>query len=94
DPAYLASVRANLIANDQAALAAAHLVDFWEAEGEIRDSHPLRFRFRGGTQVVDLDRFPRNIHLHASSAFFRRDRVDEFGIRFDSRIKPVFEDAH
>ena len=94
DSEYLASVRANLIANDQAALAAAHLVDFWEAEGEIRDSHPLRFRFRGGTQVVDLDRFPRNIHLHASSAFFRRDRVDEFGIRFDSRIKPVFEDAH
>lgn len=94
DRDYLTSVDANLRSADHASLLAAHLVDFWEAKSEISDSHPLRFRFKGGTQVVDLNRFPRNIHLHASSAFFLRDRVEEFGIRFDPRIRPVFEDAH
>lgn len=94
DPGYLASVYENLCDADDVAMAATHLIDFWETTGEVKDSHALRFRFKHGTQVFNLDRFPRNIHLHAASAFFRRDRLVEFGIAFDPRIRPVFEDAH
>lgn len=93
DADYLRSVHSNLKTED-VALVATHLVDFWEAKEEIRDSHPLRFRFRGGTQLVDIDRFPRNIQLSAASAFFRHARLETAGIRFDARIRPVFEDAH
>ncbi|QQB15175.1 bifunctional glycosyltransferase/CDP-glycerol:glycerophosphate glycerophosphotransferase [Brevibacterium casei] len=94
EPDYLSSVHRHLTTSEDVSMVATHLFDFWEAKDQIRDTHPLRFRFRGGPQVVDLDRFPRFIHLHASSAFFDRERVESFGIRFDPRIRPVFEDAH
>lgn len=94
DPQYLSRVHESLEENPSVMMVAAHLLDFWEARGEIKDSHPLRYRFAGGTQMVDLDRFPRHIHLHASSAFFRRIQVEKHDVRFDSRIRPVFEDAH
>ncbi len=93
DADYLSSVHSNL-RTENVTLVATHLFDFWEAKDEIRDSHPLRFRFRGGTQLVDIDRFPRNIQLSAASAFFRRGRLETAEIRFDARIRPVFEDAH
>ncbi len=92
DPQYLGRVHSSLKENPGAVMVGTHLFDFWEAKGEVGDSHPLKFRFSGGTQMVDLDRFPRNIQMSASTAFFRRDSIEK--VRFDPRIRPVFEDAH
>ncbi|WP_434965312.1 bifunctional glycosyltransferase/CDP-glycerol:glycerophosphate glycerophosphotransferase [Brevibacterium casei] len=91
---YLAGVIGDVNGAEAPAMVVCRLIDFWEARDEVGETHPLRFRFQGGTQVVDIDRFPRNITLHSTMAFFLRDRIEQFGLRFDPRIRPVFEDAH
>src|SRR5699024_3590740 len=64
--AYFETVEASLDAHDNAEMVICHLLDYFEATGEVKDSHPLRHRFRGGDQLVDIDRFPEYVHLHAS----------------------------
>ncbi|GAA1854087.1 bifunctional glycosyltransferase/CDP-glycerol:glycerophosphate glycerophosphotransferase [Brevibacterium marinum] len=91
---YFEAVDASLNSHANAEMVICHLVDNFEATDEVKDSHPLRHRFRGGDQLVDVDRFPEYIHLHASSAFFRTAKVNDLGLRFDERLRPTFEDGH
>lgn len=91
---YFEAVDSSLKKHRGAEMVICHLLDHFEASGEIKDSHPLRHRFRGGDQLVDIDRFPEYVHLHASSAFFRTAKVNELGLRFDERVRPTFEDGH
>lgn len=93
---YFATVRRFLDSGRAAtvALVAANLLVLNDATGEIRDSHPLRFKFAHGARIVDLARSPDHIHLQAASAFYRRERLKDFGLTFDTRIRPNFEDAH
>lgn len=58
------------------------------------DTHPLRFRFTEGNRVMDLERHPHFIHVAANTGFFRRAVLNEFGLRFDERVQPVWEDGH
>lgn len=94
DPSYLERMDNALSEDPDLALGVANLLNYWEATGKIQNTHPLRFRFNGETQVFDLTGYPRNVHLHASSAFFRLSIIKTHGIRFDPRIRPVFEDGH
>jgi CDP-glycerol glycerophosphotransferase (TagB/SpsB family) len=91
---YFETVETSLASHGNAEMVICHLLDHFEATGEVKDSHPLRHRFRGGDQLVDIDRFPEYVHLHASSAFFRTAKVNGLGLRFDERIRPTFEDGH
>jgi glycosyltransferase involved in cell wall biosynthesis len=60
---------------------------------ELVDSHPLRVKFAKGSRIVDLEHEPV-IQMAVNSAFFRTDAVEANEVRFDGRIRPVFEDAH
>lgn len=91
---YFVTVDNCIRAQAGAEMVICHLMDHFDATGEVKDSHPLRFRFRGGNQLVDIDRFPEYVHLSASTAFFRMVRVNSSGLRFDARIRPIFEDGH
>lgn len=91
---YFEAVESALESQRGAEMVICHLVDHFEETGEIKDSHPLRHRFRGGDQLVDIDRFPEYVHLHASSAFFRLDKIKDLELRYDKRIRPTFEDGH
>lgn len=91
---YFSEVAEQLNVHLNAVMAVTHLKDFREENGEIRDSHPLRYRFKGGNQLVDLDRFPGHTHMSASSAFFRTGLITSSALRFDELLRPVFEDAH
>ncbi|WGW12308.1 CDP-glycerol glycerophosphotransferase family protein [Saxibacter everestensis] len=96
DPAYFSSISSYMAdsAASDTELFAAHLVYWEEALGHERDGHPLRKRFNSGNRIADLDGFPNVIHLHASSAFFRREVIQRSGLTFDARIRPTFEDGH
>jgi glycosyltransferase involved in cell wall biosynthesis len=69
-----------------------HILD--DATGEVRDEHPLRFKFADGDRVVDLDQQPEYIHLQAASAFYRRDVIESEQLRFDHLVQPNFEDGY
>lgn len=81
--------------NPSAVMACLHQQDYWEGEEEENvDRHPLRFRFDGGDQLVDVDRFPRFVQLSSATAFFNVNDIVSKGLSFDSRVQPNFEDGH
>jgi glycosyltransferase involved in cell wall biosynthesis len=75
-------------------LVSTNLLMLDDATGEITDTHPLRAKFAGGRQVLDLEDNPGFIHLQSASAFYRRAPIADTPIRFDARVRPNFEDAH
>jgi glycosyltransferase involved in cell wall biosynthesis len=92
---YFAEVAAFLAAQrQQPDMLATRLLTFTEDHTRHVNRHALRDNFKNRNQLVDLARFPDRIHLSGGSAFFRLDRVRAAGTRFDSRIRPTFEDAH
>jgi glycosyltransferase involved in cell wall biosynthesis len=64
-----------------------------EATGTITDTHPLRHMF-GKDALINLDEHEHYFYGSAPCAFFRRERVEALGLRFDERIRSHFEDGH
>jgi len=58
------------------------------------DRHPLKYRFKAGNTHSLIKDLNRNIQLSASAAFFRIDLIQATKLKFDTKIKPNFEDAH
>lgn len=75
-------------------IVAGNLVYLEDETGVLSDTHPLRFKFAKHHRIVDLEQHPHFIHLAANTALYRRALLDKFGLRFDGRVKPNFEDAH
>ncbi len=95
DPAYLREVGSFIRrgrARD-AALVAARLVRFTDDVTRPIQPHSLDFKYADPERVVDLSQSPRFIQLHSNVGFYRREVVEATGLRFDERIRPVFEDA-
>lgn len=59
------------------------LVFFDGLEGE----HPLNFKFKKGTRVIDIESEFDSILLHIGGSFIRREAFIETGLRFESGIK-------
>lgn len=93
-PDYFQQIDGFIRKNPTAHLVVGNLIDFHEATGEVKNSHPLRHRFKGGDQLVDLLRFPRYFHLSAATAFFKVDELTEHGLKFSTDVRPNFEDGH
>lgn len=92
---YLSRVRSFLDGEGRDAdLVCTHVLMLNDATGTLSDNHPLHRKFSRGTQLVDLSYSPEYIHLQSASAFYRRDRLERLGLRFDESIKPNFEDAY
>lgn len=64
-----------------------------DATGAVTDTHPLRQHFSGGDRLRNLAENPQHFFGSAPAAFFRRDRLDDMGLRFDTDIRPNFEDG-
>ena len=66
---------------------------FYDSHQQAVDGHPLSYKFNE-THVADLVQQPEQIQLFANTCFFRRQLIEHYGLRFDERVKPTFEDAH
>lgn len=95
DPDYLSRVL-SLITGEarEADLVCGHPLILNDATQTISDTHPLHRKFSKGSRVVDLVYTPENIQLQSASAFYRRERIERLGLRFDPSIRPNFEDAY
>lgn len=93
-PGYLAVVDRLIRAHSQVTLVATSRIFFTESVDAPSDTHPLRRMFAAGDHVVDLARFPDFFHGSAPAAFFRGDLIEQHDLRFDTRIRPNFEDGH
>ncbi len=70
------------------------MVFFYEEKQRYEDGHPLAFQFERELSLYDARDERHSIQLSMSSAFFKRERIEELGLRIDERIRPCFEDAH
>ena len=70
------------------------IVFFNESKGEYIDNHPLRTEFNKDIALYNLTDDYMPISLSASTSSFCISGIRECGVRFDTRIKPDFEDAH
>ncbi|WP_143033916.1 bifunctional glycosyltransferase/CDP-glycerol:glycerophosphate glycerophosphotransferase [Paramicrobacterium humi] len=95
-PNYFESVAAfmQLEGNRNTRLFGAHILKWFEDRDVVADDHPTGFRFREGSTTVDLYGEPKFIHGNACLSFFRRDIVEQFGLRFHTGLKTRFEDGH
>jgi glycosyltransferase involved in cell wall biosynthesis len=92
-PDYLAVVAAFLDTHPDADLATTHRLMWNEAAATVEDLHPLRSMYTGDS-FVDLSKAPDRFHGHSPTSFFRLDRIRHSELRFDTRIRPNFEDGH
>ncbi|SHG22789.1 CDP-glycerol glycerophosphotransferase, TagB/SpsB family [Jatrophihabitans endophyticus] len=79
---------------DKVHIVAGRFIYFNEDTATESDTHPLRFRFDEGTRVIDLGRHPYFIHVAANTGLFRREVMQQYDLRYDGRIQPVWEDGH
>jgi glycosyltransferase involved in cell wall biosynthesis/CDP-glycerol glycerophosphotransferase (TagB/SpsB family) len=71
-----------------------NLIFYMENRRQIDDSHPLKYRFSKGDQVLPSKQLGKHLQLSASTAFFKQSLLSESGVRFDPIVKPSFEDAN
>ena len=67
--------------------------DLPESE-RISDTHPLGYRFEHGNHYFATDDENRFFHMNANSSFMRMSVIRNEEMRFDARIRPIFEDTH
>lgn len=70
-----------------------NLLFFYEKGGKIKDTHPLKYKFKG-KNIVPIGNMEGKIQLSASTAFFRTSIIQEHKLEFNEKIRPSFEDAH
>lgn len=75
-------------------LATAALTSYYEDTGQFKSDHLTQKKFAYGSRIVNLDVEADAIQLHCNCAFFQVHLIQEFGLRFDERIRPIFEDAN
>lgn len=91
---YLDRVRQHIWeqGEDNTAIVACKVVMLHEQAGLTLDDHVLTYRFKNGVvvqSVADLSL----VQLQVNSAFYQRKRIIEWELRFDTQLKPGFEDA-
>lgn len=80
--------------NKDLKMVSANMIFFMENQNEFRDGHALRFRFANGDLLLPANDPGKCIQLSASSAVFKRKRVLNENLYFNTLIKPAFEDGH
>lgn len=93
EPTYFEEV-AKVIDGFTGTAIACNIIYLDNASSELRDAHPLRYKFQHGATTVNLLEQEDCIQLSAASLFIRGDVLRASGMRFDERVKPSFEDAH
>lgn len=64
-----------------------------DATDAVGPASPLPARTAAGDRVVDLRRIPWDVPAAAETAFLRRDRLEQLGLRFDATLRPGSDDA-
>src|SRR5919107_1948921 len=55
--------------------------------GRVLDAHPRRMQYRQGNRVVNLEDDPNVFTGSATVSLFRLDRIQQAGLRYDTRIR-------
>src|SRR5699024_9888110 len=73
DEDYFTNLAAFAAVYPSTVLLSGHQPDYFEDDPSKSDRHPLRFRYEGGDQLVDIERFPRFFQPGRAAAALRRE---------------------
>jgi len=92
---YFETIDSFLLANStiEFSMLSCNFLFFYEKGGKIRDTHPLRYKFKGKS-IVSVDNMEGKIQLSASTALFQTSIIKKHDLKFNKKIRPSFEDAH
>lgn len=74
-------------------LISCNFIFFFDDLNVFKDTHPLKYRFAKGDQLVPINDMGKHVQLSVNSAIFRISKIRENDIIFDTEIKPNYEDA-
>lgn len=75
-------------------LVSCKLIYYFEHLKTPIDYHPLRYNFREKESLVSVENLEEQIQLSASATFFNTKLLHNLKLKFNSDIKPNFEDGH
>lgn len=78
--------------NQEIALISTRVMITEDGTGRFTDTHPLGRKFRYGNRFVRLNQHPECVQLGAT-VFLQRNVLEKFGITYDTRCRPTFEDG-
>lgn len=71
-----------------------NMIFYFEDREQFSDSHPLRYKFKSGIVRKSSSNLEEFIHLSGATVWLHRESVARHGLKFDTRVRPSFEDAH
>ena len=93
DVDYFYTLNSILENDDSLSMIVANIQLFMEEYNDIRNRHPLRFRFKNTESkfpAIDLKNY---INLSAAASIFKTSIIQEKAIIFGEDVKPTFEDG-
>ena len=75
-------------------LVSCNYIFYFEDKKEIKDSHPLKHRFKKNEKIVNPSNMEGHIQLSVNSIFFKTNLLKKSHIKFYENIRPNFEDGH
>ncbi|AWW34029.1 glycosyl transferase [Mannheimia varigena] len=82
-----------ILTNNNLLIIGTPMIFYFEDKKLYKDTHPLKYRFDKGNEVLKLNDLKNSLQLSASTAIFKTDYIKRFDIKFDDKLKPSFEDA-
>ncbi|TWV82420.1 CDP-glycerol glycerophosphotransferase family protein [Moraxella sp. VT-16-12] len=70
-----------------------NLIFYYEQSKQYKDTHPQNYKFKQNITCFDVKDENQYIQLSVSLAILNSKIIKENNLRFDTRIKPSFEDA-
>lgn len=93
DVDYFYEVDKLISSQSQLEMISCNFIFYFEDKNIYKDTHPQNYRFKEKLKVFDADDEFQFIQLSVNSAFVKKEVIDQYQLRFDTRVKPSFEDA-
>lgn len=75
-------------------LVSCNYIFYYEDKQQIKDTHPLKSRFKNNEKIVNPSNMEGLIQLSVNSIFFKTNLLKKSHIKFHENIRPNFEDGH
>lgn len=79
--------------NQEIKLISCNFIFYFDDVKLFKDTHPLKYRFSKGDQLIPIKNMGKHVQLSVNSVFFETKKIQENEIVFDEEIKPNYEDA-
>ncbi|MDY6462452.1 CDP-glycerol glycerophosphotransferase family protein [Acinetobacter faecalis] len=89
---FFSEIDKELVKNNNLKIIAPNFIFYFEDIGIKQDTHPLKYKFNKTNKVVCRD-LKSNVHLHAASTVFNLNIINNNRLKFNTKLKPTFEDG-